>query len=291
MQVAETGISTPTAKRLESILNSIEQIRPMPSSVTRILNALETPGTGASLVAEFLGLDQALAANVLQAANSVLLGYGPTCTNLTDAVMRLGFKRIRTIMLGVSVSGSLANNLAGYRLGAGELWNHSVATAIVSQWFARSLSYPNPEDAYVAGLLHDIGKLLLDQFALADYERLFDYVQNYNLAIWQVEQKLFSIDHAKVGGLMAKKWNFPPALVDAIQYHHVPPQAQCDQKLAALVNIANAFNPLDPATLMRLGKRFIHEQSLTILGITPERLEKMRENMTSYYKANFGFGQ
>lgn len=262
----------------------------MPTSVSRVLNALDNEATGAMTISELLGLDQALAANVLQAANSAYLGYGPSCSNLTDAVMRLGFKRIRTLVLGVAASGSMVRSLPGYRLGAGELWNHSVATGVVSQWFGRTLNYANPEDAYVAGLLHDVGKLILDQFALADYDRLFDYVQNYNLAFFQVEQKLFSIDHAEVGGLMARKWNFPLPLIDAIQHHHAPGLAEKDQKLAALTNIANALNPLDPATLARLGKRIIHPDSLQILNLTPERLDFLQEQMLRYYKNNFGSG-
>jgi putative nucleotidyltransferase with HDIG domain len=260
-------------------------MRPMPSSITRVLNALSDEKSNAGLLSELLGLDQALTANVLQAANSAYLGYGPSCTNLSDAVMRLGFSRIRTIVLGVAASGSLTGNLPGYRLGSGELWNHSVATGVAAQWFARAFSYPNPEDAYVAGLLHDMGKLMLDQFALADYDRLFDLVQNYGLTFYQVEQKLFGVDHAYVGGLMAVKWNFPPVLIDAIQYHHAPGTSTY-KTLAALVNIANAVAPLDPATLKRLGKREIHPDCLTILKIPQERLDAMRVNLVEAMKVS-----
>lgn len=256
----------------------------MPTSVTRVLNALEDGKSSAGLIGEYIGLDQALAANILQAANSAYLGYGPSCTNLTDAVVRLGFARIRTLVLGVAASGSLTGNLPGYRLGAGELWNHSIATAMAAQWFARAVYYPNPEDAYVAGLLHDMGKLMLDQFTLADYDRLFDLVNNYNLTFYQVELKLFDIDHAQVGGLMAAKWNFPATLIDAIQQHHSPHLAKTNPELAALVNIANALSPVDPAILARLGKREIHPISLEILKLDTAKLENMRKDLIHYYQ-------
>ena len=256
----------------------------MPTSVTRVLNALGDGNSNAGLVSELLGLDQALAANVLQAANSSYLGYGPSCTNLTDAVMRLGFSRIRTLVLGVEVSGNLMASLPGYRLGMGDLWNHSVATAMASQWFARALSYPNPEDAYVAGLLHDMGKLMLDQFALADYERLYDLVFRYNLTLYQVEQKLFDINHAQVGGIMAGKWNFPVTLIDAIQHHHSPNLAKTNPNLASIVNIGNALCPIDSAAGTRLGKKEIHPTSILYLKLDPEKLEKMRTEMLQYFK-------
>ncbi len=259
-------------------------MRPMPSTVTRVLHALEDSKTNANMVGELLGLDQALAANVLQAANSAYLGYGPSCANLTDAVVRLGFGRIRTLVLGVEASCSLTGSLPGYRLGAGELWNHSVATGVAAQWFARAFSYPNPEDAYVAGLLHDMGKLMLDQFALADYDRLFDLVRNYGLTFYQVEQKLFDINHAQVGGMMASKWNFPATLIEAIQCHHAPDQASIKPELSAVVNIANALCPLDATTLARLGKREVHPSSLAILKLTPQKLESLHANMIQYFR-------
>jgi putative nucleotidyltransferase with HDIG domain len=283
--VTDSNANSTVNRRLQKILNSVDRMRPMPTSISRVLSALGDEKSNAGLLGELLGLDQALAANVLQAANSAYLGYGPSCTNLSDAVMRLGFARIRTIVLGVAASGSLTGNLPGYRLGSGELWNHSVSTAVASQWFARAIAYPNPEDAYVAGLLHDMGKLMLDQFALADYDRLFDLVQNYGLTFYQVEQKLFGVDHAYVGGLMAVKWNFPPVLIDAIQYHHAPGQSTY-KTLSALVNIANAVAPLDPATLKRLGKREIHPECLSILKIPPEKLETMRTNMIEAMKVS-----
>ncbi len=270
-------------RRLQKILQSIDRMRPMPTSVSRVLNAISNERSNAGELSELLGLDQALAANVLQAANSAYLGYGPSCSNLTDAVMRLGFDRIKTVVLGVAASGTLSGGLPGYRLGAGELWNHSVSTAISSQWFARIFSYPDPEDAYVAGLLHDMGKLMLDQFALADYDRLFDLVQNYGLTFFQVEQKLFGIDHAQVGGMMARKWNFPHPLIDAIQCHHSPHRSET-KELSAIINIANALAPLDEASLKRLGKREIHPKSLTILNISPKELEKLHQEMLEHLK-------
>ena len=269
--------------RLQKVLASIDRMRPMPSTVTRVLHALEDSKTHASMIGELLGLDQALAASTLQAANSAYLGYGPSCTNLSDAVVRLGFGRIRTLVLGVEASSSLP----GYRLGSGELWNHSVATGMAAQWFSRAFSYPNPEDAYVAGLLHDMGKLMLDQFALADYDRLFDLVKNYGLTFYQVEQKLFDIDHATVGGLMAAKWSFPATLVEAIKCHHSPNQAKVSPELSSIVNIANALCPMDQTTLSKLGKREVHPASMTILKLTPEKLENMRANMMQYFR----FGQ
>lgn len=274
--------SPATARRLQLILQSIDRIRPLSTSVSRVLNALQSDTAGAGVVAELLGLDPALAANVLQAANSAYLGYGPTCTNLQEAVMRLGFARIRTITMGVAASGSLNHSLPGYRLATGDLWNHSVSVAMTAQWFARSLAFPNPEDAYVAGLLHDIGKVVLDQFVMMEYNRLYEYAFNNQVSFSRAETLVLGIDHGKVGGLMAKKWNFPLPLIEAIGGHHQPKMVESQPRLAALIHMANALAPMDPAMLNRLGPRELLPEALEILNLPVEKLERLNVSMVNF---------
>jgi putative nucleotidyltransferase with HDIG domain len=270
-------------QKVDRILKSVDQMRPMPTSITRILRALEDPMNTAGAISELIGLDQALAASVLQMANSAGLGYNAVCTSLSDAVMRLGFKRVKVLVLGAATSGPLTRRLNGYRLGANELWNHSVYTAVAAQWLSRALHYPDPEEAYVAGLLHDMGKLLLDQYVMVDYNKMVELMKNYNLAMWQVEEHLLGVHHATVGALMAEKWNFPVILVDAIRFHHAPSLARTKQTLPAIINIANAFSNQQHsvATDDVLGKT-IHPESLNILHLDEIQVERIKSDMERY---------
>jgi putative nucleotidyltransferase with HDIG domain len=213
----------------------------MPSNVTRILKEIDDPSITIAVISEYVGLDQALAALVLQMSNSAQLGYGRTCTNLRDAVMRIGLKRLKTLLMASSAAGPLTKGLAGYRLGGGELWSHSLAAAVASELLAKMLNYRDPEEAYVSGLLHDVGKLLLDQFVLTDYAKIVAFIQQYKMPLWEVEEKLIGIDHARVGGLIGERWQFPIVLVDAIRYHHYPSMALANPQLPAIVNLANAI--------------------------------------------------
>ncbi len=269
-------------KKVNSILMSIEQMRPMPTSVTRIMHALDEPNSTGSLIADLIGLDQALAASVMQMANSAAMGSSVNCTSLPDAVMRLGFKRIRTMIMGIGASGPLTHRLSGYRLGAGELWNHSVATAVAAQWLAQAVRYPNPEEAYVAGLLHDMGKLVLDQFVAVDYSRMMDIMQSKKRSLWQVEEDLIGMDHGRVGGLMAEKWRFPPLLSDAIQFHHAPSLANAHEELPAIINIANSFTTPLAHGLVDYYGHIAHPEALRILNIPEPRLETLRTTITGY---------
>jgi putative nucleotidyltransferase with HDIG domain len=278
-------------RRVKKILRSIELMRPIPMVITRILRSLDEPGSSAGDVSEIIGLDQALAANVLQAANSAFLGYGPSCTTLKEAVMRLGYKRIRTLVLAVAASKGMDGSLSGYNMAAGDMWAHSVATAVAAQWFARAVDYPEPEEAYSAGLLHDIGKIVLNKFAEEEYKWVFKNKQKLNDTMYETEQKTFGVDHAYIGSLMAQKWTFPHVLIDAIQFHHNPSDGGDHKQLAAITNLANALTPVDSETLSRLGPRKVDEKTYEILKITPERVTTMNNQMVSYYKMNFGTGR
>jgi putative nucleotidyltransferase with HDIG domain len=264
-------------QRLDQILASVEKMRPMPTSVTRILNSLDDPNNTAGMISDLIGLDQALAASVLQMANSAGMGFNTMCSNITDAVMRLGFKRVKTLVLGAASSGPLTRRLNGYRLGAGELWNHAVATAVTAQWISQFLHYADVEEAYVGGLLHDMGKLILDQYMMVDYIRIVELMKNYNLALWQVEEKLLGIDHSMVGSLMAQKWNFPIVLVDAIRYHHAPSLARSKQQLGAIINIANALSKDERALANDPNGMVIHPEALKILNIDDAQVMRMKE--------------
>src|SRR5512147_867660 len=149
--------STKPHPRVDDILKGISRLRPLPGSATRILKALDDPNVTPSVISELVALDQALTAYLLRVANSVAMGYRTDCSSVKDAVMRLGFKQVRSLVLSTVASGPLASRLNGYRLGDRELWYHSLSAASGAHWLASALRYPDPEEAYVAGLLHDIG--------------------------------------------------------------------------------------------------------------------------------------
>lgn len=273
----------PTIK-VDAIIQSVDRLQPLPTSVTRVLSTLESPNSNARMVSEMIGLDQALAASVLSIANSAALGYAPVCANLIDAVMRLGFRRVKTVIMGAATSNELTRPLSGYRLKSGELWNHSVAAAMASQWLSQVFSYSDPEEAYVGGLLHDIGKVLLDQYVRMDYLVIADTMRRGQVSLWQAEENLFGIDHARIGGMMAKRWNFPSRLIDAIQYHHAPSLAMENEKLAAITNVANSFVTRQETGMADPYGAVIHPEAMRILRIDDGRVKVLKEQMYQNFR-------
>lgn len=270
------------SSKVALIIRTVENLRPMPTSITRALRAIEDSSATSTEISEIIGLDQALSASILQAANSVSMGYSTDCSKLSEAVMRLGFKRLKGIILGIAAVGPYNQSLKGYRFGAGELWNHSIATAVSAEWIARELRYPDPEEAYTAGLLHDMGKLFLDQFVFSDYTRIVDLMLKYKLTLYMAEEQLLGIDHANVGGLIAEKWNFPIVLIDAIRYHHTPSFARTNQRLPAIINVANSFFENTGNQNALFFERSIHPETYQILNISQERIDQMHVQLTNY---------
>ena len=193
--------------------------------------------------------------------------------------MHIGLQRLKSILMTSTATSMMGRSLRGYRLGAGELWQHSLVVGSVAEWLAQALHYPEPEQAYVAGLLHDIGKLLLDQSVLCNYSDIVEFVERYKLPLWQVEEKLIGIDHARVGGLIAEHWNFPVVLVDAIRFHHAPSFARINQRLPAIVNLANFFTEEYQIANSPLLCFELHPESLNILKINTNDMEKIRVRM------------
>lgn len=267
-----------TSQRLTSqqILADVRRLRPLSGNVLTIIKVIDDDAD-ARRISDLIALDQVLAAQVLEMANSALLGYGPTCTSIHEAVMRLGYDRVKTLVMAAAASGPLKRRMLGYRLGAGELWQHSVSTAMAANVVAKIVSYPDPEEAYVVGLLHDIGKVVLDQYVRVDYSRITQTVRANRVPMWRAEEAILGYCHATVGGMVAAKWQFPQDLVDAIQFHHAPSLAHKRQDLAAIANIANALTPFPSQSGTEA--RAPHPEAQRILGLVEGGLERIRREL------------
>lgn len=226
------------SKHIKPILESVDGLKPMPGSVTSALKVIEEPDVTISEISSIIAKDQALAARILKFANSAYYGFPHPASTLNEAIARLGFRRIKNILFTLSYSSMLGRRIAGYNLGHGELWRHSIAVAMTCQRISERVAYSAPDEAYVAGLLHDIGKLLLDQYFKVDWAHLLSIGQENNLTLIEAEENLLGINHAQTGGELARNWGLPTRLSDAIAYHHTPALATWPD-LAAIVQVAD----------------------------------------------------
>jgi putative nucleotidyltransferase with HDIG domain len=265
-----------TTATLERIVRDIEQLKPLSANITRVVRALDDPQVSASAIADLVSLDQALTANILRLSNSAFMGYTSPSLSVQQAVVRIGFQRIRTVVLGAGASQTLRTDLAGYEMKSSDLWHHALVTASIARYLAGAVGSVSMEETYVTGLLHDIGKVVLDQYVRVDYQAM-------TALMWQVERQQLGMDHGAVGGLITERWLFPTALVDAIRYHHTPNLAASrNQPLAAIINIANALAIRPETGLAALDPAPLQPDALRILNLDHERLDQLKSTMPDF---------
>lgn len=226
---------------LESIVEAVNDLPALPGVVTRVIQLTDDPNSTAQDINNVLNQDQAITARVLRLANSAFYGYTRRINTVTDAVVFMGFKTIRSIVIAASVSDILNQEIAGYALEHGELWKHSQCTAMAARNIARKVKFPMLDLAYTAGLLHDIGKVILNHTMKEAYFEVVERVSEGEIPFNQVEDEILGFNHAVVGARVAGKWNLPDQMVEAIAFHHDPEKATVNPKLTAIIHLADAI--------------------------------------------------
>lgn len=224
---------------IDTIVEAVNDLPMMPHIVVKIMELTEDPGATAQDIGNIISQDQSLTAKILRMANSAYYGYSRRIGTVTEAIVVLGFAAIRSLVLTASMSDLLNREVEGYALGPGELWNHSLGTAIAARWIARKTCYGKPEVAYTAGLLHDVGKVILNKHVKEAYVDVLEEVQRARMPFCDTEDVILGFNHADVGGRVARKWKLPREIIEAISLHHKPGEAERDVELSAIVHVAD----------------------------------------------------
>jgi len=227
---------------LDVVFRVTQKLPGLPQTTLRALQVINKPDFQISELTDIIRLDQALAARVLQWANSPFYGLRYKVSTLEHAIMVMGANAIQGVLLTIAVREKLTARVVGYGLKEGELWRHSVAVAGGARWLATQQKYSQPDQAFLAGLLHDIGKLVLDE--LLRYEpswaEEWRHLSEQGASFIELEQWLTGLDHAELGGKIAEQWNLPDLLIEAIAYHHTPEKATVQPCLTQFVHLADA---------------------------------------------------
>lgn len=227
---------------IEVILKITQRMPSLPQTTLKALQIIEDPDYSVAELAKTIGLDQSLAGRVLQWANSPFYGIRYQISTLEHAIMAIGKIAIRDLLLTVSVSEMLNRIMPGYGMERSALWYHSIAVASGARWLAALNKYSHPDQVFIAGLLHDIGKLVFDELLCHDKDWEADWVelQAKGVSFMELERWLSGLDHARLGGRIAEQWGLPTPLIEAITCHHEPRLATSGTALARWVHIADA---------------------------------------------------
>lgn len=226
-------------KAIESILQSATRLPPFPAVIQRVLQLVEDPKSSARNVVEAIQYDQALTANILRVCNSAYFGARRPLYSVQDALVRIGFQQLLEIVLSYGSAFLFSRACRGYDMAEGDLWRHSVACALVSQNLAQRLQREKTSICFTAALLHDVGKIVLNEYVGENWTAIRKLVQEDGLSFLEAEREVLGIDHAEMGGRISEQWQFPPTLVVGIRYHHSPGEAPADGGLVSLVYLGD----------------------------------------------------
>ncbi|MBQ4431510.1 MAG: HDOD domain-containing protein [Synergistaceae bacterium] len=227
------------------IINNMQNIKSFPQFVLETMRKLNDPESNAADVARSLSRDEGLVLRVLKLANSAAYGVSRSISNISEAIALLGYKSVSNIILAATVYSAMDKGLTGYALDRGELWRHSLMVAYTARHLAGITGKVGTEDAYVGGLLHDIGKVILNDYVRFGYGIIVKMVEEKHIPFTEAEWKVLGFDHAEIGELLVGKWDMPEAYRIAIAYHHKPNDLPEDkiqhQPLLDVVTVANTI--------------------------------------------------
>lgn len=275
-------------KNIQEILNKAEHLPYNFHIAVKVARMLEDVNVNINELSTVIGADQALTVKLLKQCNSAEYGFSKKITTVKDAIARIGFKPLKTIIFAIVSKSPFNQDIQGYGLEKGELWRNSVSCAVFSRYLAELVSYHDPDQAFTAGLLRDIGKLVLHEFVRSDYDEIVKLVENESIPFSKAEEEIMGMNHSQIGVVVAEKWNFPQVLLDVIKYHHSPEKAEqekCDDiNLVRIVHFADYLSVMLGYGIGKDGMmQEINSSSLESLGLhlTTETMELLMADLVN----------
>lgn len=224
---------------VRKILRKADAIPPIPAVITQVLELTSDPDFEMDNLVRIISVDPGITASVLRMANSAFFGLRYKASSLTQAIPQLGTQNLVEVALSCGVSHHFDSEQGGYKLPRGQLWRHSMATALIATHLASYLRLPNRATIYTAGLLHDMGKLVLSSFVGEVLDQIDHLVNQEGWYLHDAEKRCLGVDHAAIGGYLAKRWRLSAPVIKAIFFHHEPDRDKKPRTVTNAVSISN----------------------------------------------------
>ncbi|MGA7720553.1 MAG: HDOD domain-containing protein [Ignavibacteriaceae bacterium] len=233
----------------DKILQNVNKLQTLPTIYSSISEALKDPLVTPEKLARIITVDQVSSFKILKVANSPFYGFRGRIDTISQAILYLGFDEIKNIIFALSVVNIFTKDKVILNFKPTDLWAHSIAVGITTRLIGSAIGEKELENYFLAGIIHDIGKLLFIEFLPNDFEKVLKLVVQKDCTIREAETEILGIDHCRAGQILAEKWKLPTGLQDAILYHHNGIKENQTNRLIASVHIADIL-----ATALELGR-------------------------------------
>lgn len=239
---AATQLGRALPPHLQRAMSRITEISSLPEITTRIIQVVEDPQATARDMHEIVKNDPGLASKVLKVVNSAFYGLPSQIASLDRAIIMLGLSAVKNIALAASLARLFKVEALSDRFGARDLWRHCVAVGVCARSLANKACIGEAEEYFVAGLVHDIGLLVIGQLFPTKFRAVAERCYNHPQSYCAAERELVGADHQAFGATLSTKWKFPPALRYAIAYHHEPGSLRPEfRKVVTFISVADTI--------------------------------------------------
>ena len=262
--------------KVDIVLNDINKLPSVSSVVIKIMEMVRNPSVSIQDLAVEISKDPAITAAIIKLSNSAYYRASKPIKTVQESLMTLGIKTVKEIILVTAAKGILNKDVPGYQIEAESMWLHSLVVAELSAMIVSHKKLPVQKDlVFTAGLLHDIGKIVLSQFFPVVMMNLKNELKTSNEPFTDVERKFFGYDHAEAGRILLEKWNFPGELKEVILFHHNPDMAKNFPLLVAIVHIANEIAIVSGIGIDIGGiSHPLSRKALELTGVTEKDIEE-----------------
>jgi len=226
-------------KDATELLNRVDDLPPLPAVAAKVMGMAEDDRTSAMDLAQVLATDQALTAKLIRISNSAYYGFARRISTVREAVVMLGFKQVRQVSVGASMMNTFKRSGVDDGFDLDLFWGHSVAVAGAAEALAKKTLGAKPEDAFTAGILHDIGRLVLRQVLPQEFSQAISMARTGEISLHQAELEVTGYAHDEIGQALGERWKFPGHLVDAVRCHHDDSLTAAADGLAGVVAQSN----------------------------------------------------
>ena len=259
--------------KFRKALREVKNLPTLPGIVIKLSKMAEDPDTTTDQMGKVISKDHILAAKLLKLVNSSFYGFPQRISSISSAIILLGFNVIKSLIISASIFEFMETQDL-------ELWEHSLGCAVVSSVLAKRLGVSEPEEISTAGLIHDIGKVAIKMELPKKFEEIHSLISKRGISTLDAEREILGLDHAEVGGWLAKSWNLPAKLIEPIACHHDPRISKNEQMASSIVHFSDivirgwGYGHGDDIWVPRLSKR-----AWTMLGLVPEDLDQIIEEV------------
>lgn len=274
-------------KRIESVINNIDQLPSIPEVASKIINMVNDPNVSFKLIAEEISKDQSMTTNILKLCNSAYFSKGKEITSIERALVTLGLKEVKDIVMVIATKPVMDKSIIGYDLAKGDLWQQGLIVATLSKKIALMKKRRDVADVvFTGGLIHNVGKLVLAFFVHNALKEILNTVEEKDIPFAEAERDVLGFSQNEIGERILEKWNFPQVLRSVVRYYDEPDKMPADYAFEiSVVHIANIVALMAGIGVGSDGLYHVfNDKALKTVGITESELNELYEKIPESLK-------